>query len=513
MRQNIILNFKFSCPTAHADEQPDIFKHKLPVGRAPRRRGIFKLNHLLIAYCLLSIAHCLLPILAHAQDNRNVKDSFLFEPTAIGQPVGEKNSTIIDKEGGRLISADKKIELVIPEGALETKTTISIQPITNTSIDGVGKGYGLEPSGTQFQIPVQLIFHYTEKDMEDGSPQLMAIAMQNEKGVWYGLKEVKLDTVSKTITGNIKHFSAWALSWGLSLRPAKTRVKVSKSVDIKAIPRPVFDEDRSQRLEVYQGIFGANHDNPIGWYANLVLNGDADNGTFPGSDSYPFLTWTVTYKAPAKVPSKNPVEIMLAIVGAENGIDGQKITFFKRCYIKVYDGEYEVKMESVMKSGGKAVWGGIRTATDKGSFIVSLENNKPALINIVNNLEVMTNDCKNKILNPTTCTGLLHVVGIKGFRVTPANPPGQPYPTVEIWFVPFPIEFSIAQFLCPPPPSLNDRGMISGNELAGLSKNFGSALPWDIKFLAKDGEQIIIESPKDSEDGYLKIWVRKIKDD
>ena len=293
----------------------------------------------------------LLTILADAQDDRNIKDSFLLKPTAIGQPDGEKNSTIIDKEGGRLISADKKIELVIPEGALATKTTISIQPITNTSIDGVGKGYGFEPSGTQFQIPVQLIFHYTDKDMEDGSPQLMSIATQNEKGVWYGLKEVKLDTVSKTITGNIKHFSTWALSWGISLRPEKTRVKVSKTVDIKAIPRPVYDEDRSQRLEVYHGMFGAKLDNPIGWYANLVLNGDADNGTFPGSDSYPLLTWTVTYKAPAKVPSKNPVEIMMAIVGVDLGLGGEKITLFKRCYIDVYDSRYEVKMISRMNGG------------------------------------------------------------------------------------------------------------------------------------------------------------------
>ena len=451
----------------------------------------------------------LLTMLAHAQDNRNIKDSFLFEPTAIGEADGEKNSIIIDKEGGRLISADKKIELVFPEGAITTKTTISIQPVTNTSIDGIGKGYDLEPAGTQFQIPVQLIFHYTDKDMEDGSPQLMAIASQNEKGIWYVLREIKLDTVSKTIAGSIKHFSAWALTWGFSLRPEKTRVKVSKTVDILAIPKPIDAENKDQKLEVYHGIFGPEAENPIGWYANVVLNGDADNGTF-GNSSYPLLTWRETYKAPAKVPSRNPVEIMLAIVGAENGIDGTKSTLFRRCYIKVYDDDYEVIMESVMISGDKKAWGGIRTATDKGSFIVSLENNKPALINIINNLEVMTNDCKNKILNPTTCTGLLHVAGIKDFKVTPANPPGQPYSTVEIWFVPFPIEFTKSQFLCPPPPGYTQGG-VSGNDIAGLSMNFGSALPWNIKFLAKDGEQIIVNS-KD-EEGSLKIRVRKIKDD
>jgi len=119
-----------------------------------------------------------------------------------------------------------------------------------------------------------------------------------------------------------------------------------------------------------------------------------------------------------------------------------------------------------MKSGDKKAWRGIRTATDKGSFIISLENNKPTLINIIN--------------------------------------------TVEIWFVPFPIEFTKSQFLCPPPPGYTQGG-VSGEDMAGLSMNFGSALPWNIKFLAKDGEQIIVNS-KD-EQGSLKIVVRKIKND
>jgi len=76
--------------------------------------------------------------------------------------------------------------------------------------------------------------------------------------------------------------------------------------------------------------------------------------------------------------------------------------------------------------------------------------------------------------------------------------------------VPFPIEFTKSQFLCPPPPGYTQGG-VSGEDMAGLSMNFGSALPWNIKFLAKDGEQIIVNSR--DEQGSLKIVVRKIKDD
>jgi len=85
----------------------------------------------------------------------------------------------------------------------------------------------------------------------------------------------------------------------------------------------------------------------------------------------------------------------------------------------------------------------------------------------------------------------------------------QPYPIVEIWFVPFPMEISRVRFDCPSP---NKRG---GNS-SGVDPvmRIGRALPFYLKFVAKDEEQIIIDSSKDSDDGaYLKIWVRKLKDD
>jgi hypothetical protein len=458
---------------------------------------------------ILFIFFPLLTILAHAQDDRNTKDSFLFKPTAIGQPDGEKNSTIIDKEGGRLISADKKIELVFPEGALATKTTISIQPITNTSIDGVGKGYGLEPSGTQFQIPVQLIFHYTEKDMEDGSPQLMGMATQNEKGVWYELREVKLDTVSKTITGNIKHFSSWALSWGISLRPEKTRVKVSKSVDIKAIPKPVFDDDKSQKMEVYHGLFGANLDNPIGWYANLVLNGDADNGTFPGSGSYPLLTWTITYKAPSKVPSKNPVEIMMAIVGVDLGLGGEKFTLFKRCYIDVYDSRYEVKMISSNDGSAGSQLGAV-AYRDNGSFIVSLDGKEPKIIEKVNNNAQFTYKGKCTVIPLKSGSGNIHVIGAQSIKIIPAASP-KDNPWVEIIFVRAPTIFPVLQITCPPIGRGAPYTYTTEKETAMGFRI--PAYPQSIKFEAKEEEQTILKLGEEGGDIFLRITVKRLKDD
>ena len=421
--------------------------------------------------------------------------------TAIGKPDGEKTEMKIGKEGGSFVSSDGKVRLIIPEEAVSKKTTFSIQPTTNLMPNGNGKAYQMEPSGINFQKSLQIIFYYTDAETKDNSSELLAIAMQDEKGQWSAPNKITTDTVAKIITAKILHFSSYVLYAAASIYPESARLKVNGTLRLRI----------TNIININDGVDAPflatknNYKSADEWSVNGILKGNSDVGLISISERY-----TAIFKAPAKVPAQNPVAVSVQEPYYTEAYSRWSV-YKLVSHITIYDGDYEVIMESVIRSGSKYAWGGIRTATDKGSFIVSLENNKPALINIVNNLEVMTNDCKNKILNPTTCTGLLHVAGIKDFKVTPANPPGQPYPIVEIWFVPFPIEFSVAQFLCPPPSGSGDPGGSSGNELAGLSKNFGRALPWDIKFLAKDGEQIIINSS--GEDGSLKIWVRKIKDD
>jgi len=431
--------------------------------------------------------------------------------TEIGKPDGEKTEMKIDKDGGSIISSDGKMKIIIPAGAVSKKTTFSIQPATNLMPNGSGKSYQMEPSGIIFQVPLQIIFYYTDAETKGNSPELLAIAVQDDKGQWLTPNKVTTDTIAKIIKAEILHFSSYVLYEVASIYPESARLKVNGSLRLR-----ITDVGHFTGGEVHTYVNGIEVQQPLKvktrsaevWKVNGIEKGNSTVGLISASQDY-----TAIFQAPAQVPSQNPV----AVTVQENVSEEYAVPFYRThniytlvSHITIYDGDYEVIMQSVMISGDKKAWGGIRTATDKGSFIISLENNKPTLINIINNLEVMTNDCKNKIWNPTTCTGLLHVTGIKDFKITPANPPSQPYSTVEIWFVPFPIEFTKSQFLCPPPPGYTQGG-VSGEDIAGLSMNFGSALPWNIKFLAKDGEQIIVNS-KD-EQGSLKIVVRKIKDD
>ena len=155
--------------------------------------------------------------------------------TAKGTPDGEKAEMKIGKDGGSLLSSDGKVELKIPEGAISKKTTFSILPITNMFFNGNGKAYRLEPSGLQFQQPEQLIFHYTDEESADSMQLLMGIAMQDDKGQWLSLKKFLLDTVAKTLSGNINHFSDWSKFDAIKIVPDKARLKVKKNKTLAVI--------------------------------------------------------------------------------------------------------------------------------------------------------------------------------------------------------------------------------------------------------------------------------------
>src|SRR6185436_19387040 len=175
----------------------------------------------------LSIVLPFITIIASAQDNM-VSTTPKPVITEIGKPSGEKAEMKIGKEGGSFTSSDGKIRLKVPEGAVSKKTTFSIQPATNLMPNGNGMTYQFEPSGVNFKKPLQIIF-YCAGDVEKNSFDMMGIAMQNEKGKWYSVKKSVSDTISKTLTASINHFSSYTYYLQSHLSPASAKVKINGS--------------------------------------------------------------------------------------------------------------------------------------------------------------------------------------------------------------------------------------------------------------------------------------------
>ena len=407
--------------------------------------------------------------------------------TPAGKPDGEKTEMKIGKDGGSFTSSDGKIRLIIPEGAVSKKTTFSIQPATNLMPNGNGKAYQMKPSGINFLKPLQIIFHYSENEMEGNSPALLGIAMQDDNGQWSSLNKAITDTTAKTVTAAIHHFSSYVNYLKARIDPSSARVKVNGSRRLKitlVVPQSAGgDDDELTTL-------GVEIKNSPAWSVNGIPNGNSATGIISVSQNY-----SAIYKAPAQIPAQNPVAVTVDFKGSSTGINEKIFKSLKLVSnITIYDDAYEVKMVAAIIGGSIEAWGGVTTNRDEGSFIVSLEKNKPAVINIKNQLEVYTDNCTKTIINPNTCTGLLHVAGARQIKVTPANPPGQPYPVVEIWFTQYPTELTrFNATYCPPPPGYKggpSKGVIDfTNPKAAfpLLMFFGRpAIPQYLKFIASD---------------------------
>ncbi len=109
-----------------------------------------------------------------------------YTPAAKGTPTGTAVTQSVDGTGGKVSSADGRLDVVIPTGALAAATPITIQPITNTAPNGLQDGDRLLPEGTTFARPVTLTFH-----LSDGQASGIGstwIATQHADGLWYGLE-------------------------------------------------------------------------------------------------------------------------------------------------------------------------------------------------------------------------------------------------------------------------------------------------------------------------------------
>ena len=175
---------------------------------------------------------CSLYANAQGKDSISIQILRLDSTTAIGKADGKEITKEIGKEGGKIVSEDGMVELIIPEGALSKKRKISIQPIVNLVANGRGKAYRLEPNGLQFEKPVTLIYYYSENELSGTLPELKGLAWQDEKGKWEALQEVKLDTVAKTISSQILHFSNYSSFDRMTLVPVSARVKIETTISL-----------------------------------------------------------------------------------------------------------------------------------------------------------------------------------------------------------------------------------------------------------------------------------------
>jgi hypothetical protein len=228
-------------------------------------------------------------------------------PTPVGEPTGGASaSAIIGAAGGTLVSADERIVVRVPAGALSTPTTVTVQPIRNHARGGTGVAYRLAPHGVVFAKPVRLSFRYTSEDGAGTSPQLLRVAHQDADRRWRMFRNAEIDTVARTVDVETTHFSDWSLVATVQLLPANARIAVGESLQlaVKDCKLPEIPGTDLAPL-VYECRDGHSALLTGEWYVNGEETHETDGVITPSATAF----GRATYRAPEILPRGNPVAV------------------------------------------------------------------------------------------------------------------------------------------------------------------------------------------------------------
>ncbi|MEO6287617.1 MAG: hypothetical protein ABIN80_16425 [Dyadobacter sp.] len=158
--------------------------------------------------------------------------------TPVGISEGTAITANIGPAGGTIQSADERIRITIPAGALATEQTISVQPLSNQCPAGTGQAFRLLPHGQVFGKPVTVTFNYNETDVNGSIPEALRIAYQNDKGIWQYPSAKSLDTTARSVRVESTHFSDWALFQTMYISPGNSFLNPGGNLFLVAFQTP-----------------------------------------------------------------------------------------------------------------------------------------------------------------------------------------------------------------------------------------------------------------------------------
>lgn len=289
--------------------------------------------------------------------------------TEKGSPEGTLVSTTIGPEGGTITSADGRVSLLFPAGAVSSSTPVTLQPISNKMPNGQGQAYRFSPAEKEFSQPVEIVFTYTDEDLQGTNVEHFRIAQQNEKGAWQSAKEVTTNTTKKTVSKKFKRITDLSLYADHLLIPRNATLKPGESIELQVrtvyitLPTPGSSdvyEVESEELADAKLIKS--------WKINGQTGGGA-NGSLSGT-----VANKMTYKAPAAVPAQNPVAVSVEM----NDPTGVKVILVANISITttIYSLELDWQRLSTCSPGAIASF----QYTTKGRIEFELDKSKVKVI-------------------------------------------------------------------------------------------------------------------------------------
>jgi hypothetical protein len=127
--------------------------------------------------------------------------------TAKAETLGPAVTKVIGPAGGILGSADGRLVISVPAGAVSTNTTFGIQPVKSVLDSMADKpNYRLTPHNVTFSKPVRITMKYDPAVVPAGEENLMEMAYQDEAGNWFTMP-TELNKTQQTLTIEKPSFS------------------------------------------------------------------------------------------------------------------------------------------------------------------------------------------------------------------------------------------------------------------------------------------------------------------
>ena len=132
-----------------------------------------------------------------------------------GESAPVSNGTIIGTAGGEVGSADNRVTLSIPAGALSADTEISVVPDSAVGNGSLVTPYVFKPAGIVFDKPVTITMNYQDSDIPQGAdPAAIVLARQYNGYFWRTINNTSVDTSAKTLSAEVNGFSTYGLTLG-----------------------------------------------------------------------------------------------------------------------------------------------------------------------------------------------------------------------------------------------------------------------------------------------------------
>jgi hypothetical protein len=294
-------------------------------------------------------------------------------------PAALPTSASIGPSGGSIQSADGRLTLKVPAGALAAPTTLSIAPITNTAPNAIGSGYSLSPAGVAFQGAAQLVLAYTNADLNGTGAGALGIA-SDDGSSWQAILGGSLDPVARALTVPVSSTSPVpTAAAGRRIQNARARGNLGPYGSVHIEPKSAVVPVRG-RLTLSLNFVGPSSTSTSsrGFFALVpggVLISDVRwsvTGDFLPNAPYGRISATAglnaVYTAPNCIPQFNPVSVGASVRASGGGHFPATASVNANVRVIERDWRIEVTYESRSRCVLGAAWSLEYTRGHDGAF-------------------------------------------------------------------------------------------------------------------------------------------------